>query len=48
MNRKQKPGFDENGWPLYDAAWLWYEAFLPAILVLIGLLAVVAVFDAIL
>ena len=47
MNRTHKPGFDENGWPLYDAAWFWREA-LPIPLVIIGLLVLIAVFDAIL
>jgi len=48
MNRTHKPGFDEYGWPLYDAAWYWRLAIRPALLVLAGLLAVVAAVDAIL
>ena len=32
MNRK--PGHDEYGWPLYDAAWAWTQAVRPALIFL--------------
>ncbi len=37
---KPKPGYDENGWPLCNAAWWWREVFLPVLI----LLAVIAFF----
>jgi hypothetical protein len=38
-----KPGYDEHGWPLYDAAWFWREALRPALLVIAALAILAAV-----
>ncbi len=37
----KKPGYDEYGYPLYDAAWFWVEAIRPALIVQAIIIALV-------
>ncbi|HRR34012.1 MAG TPA: hypothetical protein P5026_07940 [Kiritimatiellia bacterium] len=40
-----KPGYDEYGWPLYDAAWFWIEVIRPALLVIAAIAVLVILVD---
>ena len=42
--KRNTPGYDEHGWPLYNFAWFFREVFLPFLV----LLAVIVILGAIL